>query len=172
MSAPDILRGYPDSLQAQVRELLAGGRLGDYLQARYPGRHEVQTDKALYRYVAELKQEYLRRAPPIDRVCYDSRLDVVKNALGLHTTLSRPHGGRLVASREIRIAALFREMPPELLRMIVVHELAHLREHDHNKAFYQLCEHMQPGYAQLEFDLRLFLVWRARPGASSGGAGD
>jgi UTP pyrophosphatase len=44
----------------------------------------------------------------------------------------------------------------------VVHELAHLKEMEHNKAFYQLCEHMLPGYAQLEFDLRLFLTWRAQ----------
>lgn len=161
MSRLDILRGYPDPLQAQVRQLLDSGQLGGYLRLRYPGRHEVQTDRALYRYVSELKQEHLRRAPAIDKVCYDNRLDVVKNALGLHTTMSRPHGGRLVTSREIRIASLFRELPPELLRMIVVHELAHLRETEHNRAFYQLCEHMQPGYAQLEFDLRLFLVWRA-----------
>lgn len=161
MSGLEIIGAYPAALREQVRQLLEAGQLGSYLTLRYPGRHDVQSDKALYRYVAELRQEYLRRAPAIDKVCYDSRLDVVKNALGLHTTLSRPHGGRLVTSREIRVAALFKELPPELLRMIVVHELAHLRESDHNKAFYQLCEHMQPGYAQLEFDLRLFLVWRA-----------
>ena len=163
MSDLDIIRAYPAQLQQQVRQLLEGGQLGHYLQLRYPARHEVQTDKALYRYVAGLRQEFLRRAPAIDKVCYDSRLDVVKNALGLHTTVSRPHGGRLLTSREIRIASLFREMPPELLRRIVVHELAHLRETEHNRAFYQLCEHMQPGYAQLEFDLRLFLIWRAAP---------
>lgn len=163
MSGLEIISAYPAALQQQVRQLLDGGQLGSYLQARYPGRHETQTDKALYRYVSELRQEHLRRAPAIDKVCYDSRLDVVKKALGLHTTVSRPHGGRLVASREIRIASLFRELPPELLRMIVVHELAHLREAEHSRAFYQLCEHMQPGYAQLEFDLRLFLIWRALP---------
>ena len=44
--------------------------------------------------------------------------------------------------------------------MILVHELAHLRERDHNKAFYQLCEYMLPGYHQLEFDLRVYLTWR------------
>ena len=44
--------------------------------------------------------------------------------------------------------------------MIVVHELAHLKEKDHNKAFYQLCQHMEPDYHQLEFDLRLWLTWR------------
>jgi predicted metal-dependent hydrolase len=47
--------------------------------------------------------------------------------------------------------------------MIVVHELAHLKESDHNKAFYQLCEYMQPGYQQLEFDLRLYLTYRDLP---------
>ena len=49
---------------------------------------------------------------------------------------------------------MFKEMPPEFLRMIVVHELAHMKEREHDKAFYQLCMHMEPEYAQLEFDLR------------------
>jgi predicted metal-dependent hydrolase len=47
--------------------------------------------------------------------------------------------------------------------MIVVHELAHLRESEHNRAFYKLCEHMLPGYGQIEFDLRLYLHWRELP---------
>ncbi len=41
-----------------------------------------------------------------------------------------------------------------------MHELAHLKESDHNKAFYRLCELMQPGYHQIEFDLRLYLTHR------------
>lgn len=44
--------------------------------------------------------------------------------------------------------------------MIVVHELAHLKEHDHNKAFYQLCCHILPDYHQLEFDCRVYLLWQ------------
>jgi predicted metal-dependent hydrolase len=47
--------------------------------------------------------------------------------------------------------------------MIVVHELAHLKELDHNKAFYQLCTYMLPDYHQLEFDLRVYLTWRELP---------
>ena len=42
--------------------------------------------------------------------------------------------------------------------MIVVHELAHLREKEHNKNFYQLCKHMLPDYYQLEFDARLYMI--------------
>jgi hypothetical protein len=67
-------------------------------------------------------------------------------------------GQRLKASREIRIASVFLDAPAEFLKMIVVHELAHLKENEHNKAFYQLCTHMTPDYHQLEFDLRLYLT--------------
>ncbi|MNR34920.1 WLM domain protein [compost metagenome] len=67
------------------------------------------------------------------------------------------------AKKEIRIASLFKEAAPQFLKMIVVHELAHLKESDHNKAFYQLCEYMQPGYHQLEFDLRVYLTYRELP---------
>ncbi|MDZ9008676.1 M48 family peptidase, partial [Escherichia coli] len=35
---------------------------------------------------------------------------------------------------------------------------AHLKEKEHNKAFYQLCCHMEPQYHQLEFDTRLWLT--------------
>ncbi|MEJ2468576.1 MAG: DUF45 domain-containing protein, partial [Campylobacterales bacterium] len=62
------------------------------------------------------------------------------------------------------IASLFKRVPEPFLNMIVAHELAHLKEREHNKAFYQLCEHMAPGYHQLEFDLRLYLVHLERFG--------
>lgn len=154
------LSAYPFHLQDQVRALIASNQLGEYLQRKYPDQHQVQSDKALYRYTLELKQEHLKNAPAIDKVLYDSKLDVEHHALGLHTAISRVQGGKLRAKKEIRIASVFRAAAPEFLRMIVVHELAHLKELDHNKAFYQLCEYMQPGYQQLEFDVRLFLTWR------------
>jgi UTP pyrophosphatase len=103
-----FLRGYPEPLLQQVRVLMAEDRLGSWLTQRYPARHTIQSDKALYRYTNELRQQYLRNAPAIDRVRYDSKLDVVRQALGLHTASSRHHGGRLVAKKEIRIASLFR----------------------------------------------------------------
>jgi len=62
-------------------------------------------------------------------------------------------------------------MPAEFLRMIVVHELAHLKEQEHNKAFYQLCLHMEPDYHQLEFDLRAYLTYLDAAGQSLWQAG-
>ncbi|MCQ4279365.1 M48 family metallopeptidase [Pseudomonas stutzeri] len=160
MTPLKYLSGYPESLQQQIRQLIAEGRLGDYLERRYPQRHQVQSDKALYGYVQQLRQNHLKSAPNIDKVLYDNRLDLTHRALGLHTAVSRVQGGKLKAKKEIRVAALFKEAAPEFLQMIVVHELAHLRESDHNRAFYKLCEHMMPGYAQTEFDLRCYLHWR------------
>ena len=49
-------------------------------------------------------------------------------------------------------------LPAEFLKMIVVHELAHLKERAHDRAFYALCRHMEAEYHQLEFDLRLWLT--------------
>lgn len=154
------LAGYPPHVQARVRELLAEGRLGTLLADRYAEPHAVRNDGQLYDYVQALKERHMRKAVPLGKVLYDGKLQVVKHALGTHTSISRVQGGRLKASREIRIASVFRDAPAEFLKMIVVHELAHLREPDHDKAFYQLCTHMAPDYHQLEFDLRLYLTQR------------
>ena len=152
------LSGYSEQVQAQVRELIAGDRLGAWLRERYGDAHAVRNDKALYEYTLALKERYLRKSAPLDKVVFDGKLQVVRHALGTHTAVSRVQGSKLKASREIRIATVFRDAPAEFLRMIVVHELAHLKEREHNKPFYQLCMHMAPDYHQLEFDLRLYLT--------------
>jgi len=158
METLKYLTGYPQPLLARVQELIAEGRLGAVLRDRYPEPHAVRSDGQLYDYVQALKDQHLRRAVPLGKVLYDGKLQVMKHALGTHTSISRVQGSRLKASREIRIASVFRDAPADFLKMIVVHELAHLKEADHNKAFYQLCTHMAPDYHQLEFDLRLYLT--------------
>lgn len=152
------LGGYPDPLKAQVQQLIAAGKLGDMLEKRYPDSHLIQSDKALLGYAMELKNRYLKSSAPLSKVIFDGKINVIKDALGLHTYVSRVQGNKLKAKNEIRIAALFKEAHPAFLKMIVVHELAHLKEKDHNKAFYQLCHHMAPNYGQLEFDLRLYMT--------------
>lgn len=152
------LAAYPPDLRAQARMLITEGRLSASLARRYPERHDVASDAALYGYVHGLKSRYMRNAGPLAKVLYDSRLHLTHQALGTHTAVSRLQGGNLKAKREIRIASLFREAPAAFLRMIVVHELAHLKERGHDKAFYALCTHMEPDYHQLEFDVRLWLT--------------
>lgn len=152
------LAGYPPHILERVHGLIAQGRLGPMLADKYGQAHAVRNDGQLYDYVQGLKDRHLRKSVPLGKVLYDGKLQVMKHALGTHTAISRVHGGKLKASREIRIASVFREAPAEFLKMIVVHELAHLKEAEHNKAFYQLCTHMAPDYHQLEFDLRLYLT--------------
>ena len=155
---PKYLAGYPPELLAQAQAMLDKGRLATVLAQRYPDAHTVKTDKALYEYVSGLKQAYMRNAPPLSRVAYDPKMRLLQQALGTHTAVSRVQGGKLKAKREIRVASLFKEAPAALLEMIVVHELAHLKEPQHDKAFYALCCHMLADYHQREFDLRLYLA--------------
>jgi UTP pyrophosphatase len=154
------LQHYPTDLQDKIRQLQVQNTLGDYITQRYSLVHNIQTDKALYEYCNNIKQEFLRSAPLIDKVAYDNRLSIEHHALGLNTAISRVQGGKLKAKKEIKISSFFKAAPAEFLNMIVVHELAHLKERNHDKAFYQLCQYMAPDYHQLEFDCRVYLTWK------------
>ncbi|HET7792249.1 MAG TPA: YgjP-like metallopeptidase domain-containing protein [Rhizobacter sp.] len=158
MSTLKYLTGYAPELIAQVQSLIDRGCLAETLAQRYGGTHDVRTDRALYDYTVALRNRFLRNAEPLSKVVFDNKLKVIQQALGTHTAVSRVQGNQLKAKREIRVASLFKETPPEFLKMIVVHELAHLKEREHDKAFYQLCTHMEPQYHQYEFDLRLHLT--------------
>jgi predicted metal-dependent hydrolase len=157
MPTPDP-QGDPPPMPEATTLLLPADSLQASLRARYPEPHAVRSDPALYAYVSALKNRWMRSAPPLAKAVYDPRLRLAQQALGTHTTVARVQGGRLKAKREIRIASLFKDAPAAFLKMIVVHELAHLKEREHDRAFYALCRHMEPDYFQLEFDVRLWLT--------------
>ena len=152
------LSAYSEQTRDQVSKLIAQDKLADVLRQRYASNHAIRTDKALYDYVQDLKSEFLRNADPINKVAYDNKIHVIQHALGLHTSISRVQGGKLKAKHEIRVASMFKDVPLEFLRMIAVHELAHVKEKQHDKPFYKLCCYMEPDYHQYEFDLRLYLT--------------
>ena len=158
MTQLKYLAGYPETVKDQVRTLISNKTLGDFLLKKYPVTHDIKTNKALYSYVMALKNQFIRQSNPLSKVVYDDKLDVLHQALGLHTFISRVQGSKLKAKNEMRIGSVFKNAPPEFLDMIVVHELAHLKEKEHSKAFYKLCTHMEPNYHQLEFDVRLYLT--------------
>lgn len=153
------LHHYNEEIQHQIRHLIDQDRLGEYLLSRYPECHPYATDKTLYDYVVGFKNTHLRQSSPISKVYYDTKIRDLQSALGTHTFVSRVQGGKLKAKNEIRISHLFKKVPEPFLRMIVVHELAHFKEKEHNKAFYKLCTHIEPHYHQLEFDVRLYLTY-------------
>ncbi|MDQ7042979.1 MAG: DUF45 domain-containing protein [Sulfurimonas sp.] len=152
------LNHYPQQTQTQVVKLIESGNLAVHLLKKYPTSHTMKNDKSLFKYTMDIKNEYIKKSPPLSKTLYDGKINVIHNALGTHHFISRVQGNKLKAKNEIRVASMFKSVPQDFLEMIVVHELAHFKEKEHNKAFYKLCEHMQASYHQVEFDLRLYLT--------------
>lgn len=152
------INGYNQTIKTHIESLIHQNTLGEYLLGKYPDIHPYTTDKSLYEYVMEIKNTHLRNASPISKVLFDPKIRDLQSALGTHTFVSRVQGGKLKAKNEIRISHLFKKVPEPFLRMIVTHELSHLKEKEHNKAFYKLCTHIEPQYHQLEFEVRLYLT--------------
>ena len=164
MSELKYISNYPQQVKDQVLRLLEQDKLSHYLLKKYPNTHEYVNDKRLREYTVGLKNQYIKKSSPLSQVVYDPKIHVINNALGLHTFVSRVQGSKLKSKHEIRNSDVFKKCPEDFLNMIVVHELAHLKEKEHNKAFYQLCCHMQANYHQLELDMRLYLTQIAQHG--------
>lgn len=164
MQSLNYLSHYTQEIRAQVQKLIDTDTLGERLLHKYPDTHPYATDKSLYDYVMKMKNTHFRSSGVISKVLYDTKIRDMNSALGTHTFISRVQGGKLKAKNEIRISTLFKKVPEPFLRMIVTHELAHLKEKEHNKAFYSLCTHIEPEYHQLEFEVRLYLTQLERFG--------
>ena len=105
-------------------------------------------------------QRWLQRQA---RTLFEARIALHAGAMGvqirqLRLSSARTRWGSASSDGSIRLNWRLIHFPVETIDYVVVHELAHLREKDHGKAFYQLCTHMEPQYHQYEFDLRLYLT--------------
>ncbi|MCG7546990.1 MULTISPECIES: M48 family metallopeptidase [Pseudoalteromonas] len=149
---------YPDSLQAQVKTLIADEKLQPYFKSKYPLGHQLQNQQALYQYCTALKQRYLKNTPRLNNVSFNKHTDMMKGTLGTHTHKQHRHGQKLKARYDIALNNQLKYAPEAILRALIVHELAHFKHAEHDKAFYNLCCNMEPDYHQLELDLRLFVV--------------
>jgi predicted metal-dependent hydrolase len=152
------LSGYSPQVISQIETIIKKDQLSELILKKYPVAHDIKTSKALYQYTVAMKNDNLRKSSPLSKVIYDDKIHVINHALGMHSFVSRVQGKKLKTKNEIRIASVFKNVPLDFLKMIVVHELAHIKEKEHNKPFYKLCEYMEPYYHQLEFDMRLYLT--------------
>jgi predicted SprT family Zn-dependent metalloprotease len=134
------------------------------LRSKYPGTHAVRSDGALFDYTLALKNRFLRNAELARQGAFRQPPAAHRQRPGQQWQAGRVmQGGNRIKCESTRfsVASVFKDAPPEFLKMIVVHELAHLEgTSEHDRAFYQLCSHMEPAYHQLEFDLRLYLTQR------------
>lgn len=90
--------------------MIASGKFVPWFEKRYSDRHQIKSERALYEYAMAIKNRYMKKAAPISKVVYDKKIHAVNNALGLHSVISRNHGGKLKSKNEIRIARI---LPPE-----------------------------------------------------------
>ncbi|MDF7802115.1 hypothetical protein P4C99_21770, partial [Pontiellaceae bacterium B1224] len=44
--------------------------------------HEIRSDAALREYTIALKNQYMKKSPPISKVVYDNKIHVIHGALG------------------------------------------------------------------------------------------
>ncbi|MBN1968392.1 MAG: M48 family metallopeptidase [Candidatus Delongbacteria bacterium] len=154
------LVNYPVDIIESLKENFTNGNLDRYFLKYYSEKHGVSSDKLLYEFISDLKRQYLKRSSNLSKITFDDKITMMNHAFGLHSYTSRSHGNRVISKNEIRISSLFKNVPYRFLRMIVVHELAHLKEKEHNRAFYRLCETMEPDYHRIEFDFRVYLSWK------------
>ena len=153
-----LIAHYDNDVVESVKELITHNKLDDYISVRYPDRHDVTSNRALFEYAQKKKKYYMKRSGPLHKVVFDDKIEQLYDALGFNRRSSVVQGRRLKASNEIRVSSIFKVAPESFLDMIIVHELAHLKHKEHDKRFYSLCEYMEPDYYQLEFDLRLYLI--------------
>ena len=76
MTPLPYLQAYPEATRAQVQALLDQGRMAQWLTDKYPQGHGLRTDRALYDYVQDAKNSFLRGADPLSKVAFDSKLHV------------------------------------------------------------------------------------------------
>lgn len=154
------LKNYPESIKEQIATLLTEQKLEKLLKMRYPINHNIKSDKALYQYTVNIKNTYLKQTSPLRRICFDEQ--IVDHSLISDAPDDSLQYNSFIINRlsEIRIADFFKQAPEPMLRIMVIHKLAHIIEKAHNSAFYKLCHYMEPNYQQLEFETRLFLTQR------------
>lgn len=158
MNQLKYINAYPEHLKDQIQKLIDQGKLSSYLLSRFPTHHNITNDRALKEYVSDIKNQFMKKSGALSKIQYDNKIHLVNNALGMHSYVSRVQGSKLKSKNELRISTVFKKAPLALLNMICVHELAHLKEKEHNKAFYKLCQYMLNDYHQLEFDARVYLT--------------
>ena len=90
--------------------------------------------------LARQGREYLPR-----RVAYwAARMDVMPT--GLRITSARTRWGSCSGKNSLCFSLFLMRYPPEAIDAVVVHELAHIRHHDHSPAFYAEVERYLPDW--------------------------
>ena len=62
------LAGYSATVTDQVHLLIQNDKLSTILLNKYPNPHEISTNKVLYSYVMEIKNQFIKKSNPLSKV--------------------------------------------------------------------------------------------------------
>ena len=101
--------------------------------------------------LAALTEQARQQIPP--RVAYyAARMGV--EPTGIKITAARKRFGSCSGRNSLCFSCLLMLYPPEAIDCVVVHELAHIRYHNHSAAFYAFIDRFMPDYREREKLLR------------------
>ncbi len=123
--------------------------LENKLQLSAPHVHNQQwvARKIFSWYQQTAKADFARRLE-----IFSAKLDVKPPQLFLSNAKTR--WGSCNSKREIRLNWRLIQAPPALINYVVCHELAHLKEMNHSKKFWQVVEQLFPDYLAAEKALK------------------
>ena len=67
---------------------------------------------------------------------------------GVHITSARKRLGSCSSKNSLNFSYMLMLYPPEAIEYVVLHEIAHIKEHNHSKRFYALIERYMPDYRE------------------------
>ena len=125
----------------------------DWIERHMPAARErmAREQRVTPALLAELAEQAHRDIPP--RVAYYAALMGVEPT-GLKITTARKRFGSCSGKNSLCFSCLLMLYPPEAVDCVVVHELAHIRHHNHSAAFYAFIERFMPDYREREKLLR------------------
>lgn len=114
-------------------------------------RRMEQAQRLTPELLSELTGKAEREIPPLVRK-YAAIMDV--KPTGVRITRARKRFGSCSGRNSLCFSCLLMLYPPEAVECVVVHELAHIRHHDHSPAFYGFIDLFMPDYCRRERLLR------------------
>lgn len=139
--------------QKEIDRMVAGHTA--WIEKHMPAaRQRMENDRQLTpALLAELTEQAKAAIPP--RVEYYAKLMGVEPT-GVKITTARKRFGSCSGRNSLCFSCLLMLYPPEAVDCVVVHELAHIRHHDHSAAFYAFINQFMPDYRQRELLLKQF----------------
>ena len=120
---------------------------------------QKQTARAKNKYHQDLSEDDILKLKAAAREYIPYRVKYFSEKMGLIPTAVKISSatkkfGSCSGKNSLNFSYRLMMYPPEAIDYVVVHELAHIKHHDHSKDFYKLIEQFMPDFRQREVLLK------------------